>query len=205
MKFKYPRTPHLPWSPGATSDDKMLKDTDCFEGKNVVVSLKYDGEATSMYRDYYHARSVDSKDHPSRHYVKGFWAQVRYYIPEGWRVCGENMYAKHSIHYTELDDYFLVYSIWDRDNFCIPYEDTIQLCALWGMTHIPVLYEGPWRDSDVETLNNRTLFGHEGYVVRNAGVFHYNDFNRNVAKYVVENHVQTDQHWMHSKIIPNKI
>jgi hypothetical protein len=46
--MKYSRTPHLPWSEGATSDDKMLKTTDMFVGKRVIASLKMDGENTGM-------------------------------------------------------------------------------------------------------------------------------------------------------------
>ena len=44
MKIKYPRTFHLPWSPGATSDDKMLKSIEHFIGKEVVITEKMDGE-----------------------------------------------------------------------------------------------------------------------------------------------------------------
>lgn len=40
---KYPRTYHIPDSAG-TKDDKTLKDYSIFEGKNVIVSLKMDGE-----------------------------------------------------------------------------------------------------------------------------------------------------------------
>ena len=44
MKQKYPRTYHLPWSLGATSDDKILKDTSCFDDKIVIITEKLDGE-----------------------------------------------------------------------------------------------------------------------------------------------------------------
>lgn len=65
---KYPRTPHLPWSEGATSDDVFLNNCSHFEGKEVVVTEKLDGECTSMYHDKIHARSIDSRNHPSSHY-----------------------------------------------------------------------------------------------------------------------------------------
>lgn len=42
--IKYPRTFHLPWSLGATSDDKVLKNVDHFEGTCVVITEKMDGE-----------------------------------------------------------------------------------------------------------------------------------------------------------------
>ena len=41
------------------------------------------------------------------------------------------------------------------------------------------------------------ITGHEveGFVVRNAAAFHYDDFKNNVGKYVRAHHVQTDDHW----------
>ncbi len=41
---KYPRTHHLPWSPGIHADDRVLTDLSAFEGKMVVVTEKLDGE-----------------------------------------------------------------------------------------------------------------------------------------------------------------
>jgi len=35
-RFKYPRTHHLPWSLGATKDDKTLGSVRHFEGKRVA-------------------------------------------------------------------------------------------------------------------------------------------------------------------------
>src|SRR3546814_8478297 len=73
-----------------------------FEGKRVIVTEKMDGENTTLYRDYIHARSVDGRSHPSRDWVKQFRSGIAADIPEDWRVCGENLFAKHSIHYTAL-------------------------------------------------------------------------------------------------------
>ena len=41
--------------------------------------------------------------------------------------------------------------------------------------------------------------------VRIADEFSISDFGISVAKFVRENHVQTDQHWMHSEIIYNEL
>ena len=43
----------------------------------------------------------------------------------------------------------------------------------------------------------------EGYVVRTTVGFGYADFATHVAKVVRENHVQSDEHWMHQPIVPN--
>ena len=59
-KFKYPRTFHLPYSPSVSDDDKMLPDDSQFWNREVSVSVKMDGENTTVYPDgTCHARSLD--------------------------------------------------------------------------------------------------------------------------------------------------
>ena len=214
--FKYPRTPHLPWSPGQTDDDKVLKDTSHFLGKEIVATIKMDGECSTLYRNYYHARSVDSKDHPSRHWLKGFHSQVRYHIPEGWRVCGENLFAKHSIKYTELPSYFLVFSVWTDENKCLSWPKTKDFCD--DVFHTVTTFQtGPWLPNMEKVLSDKFIGSskikfrypyaeeHEGYVVRLSNVFHFDEFSKSVAKFVRKNHVQTEDHWMFSTIEKNKL
>ena len=206
--YKYPRTYHFDWSLGLQNDDRRQEDLSILEGSptGIVVSIKMDGENTNMYCDRMHARSIDSKDHPSRHYVKGLWGNIRYMIPEGWRICGENLYAKHSILYEDLESYFMVFSVWDDTNTCLDYGTTLTFCEELGLKHVPVIYEGKYDEKFLRELPNSPLLdGHEGYVVRTFGSFKYEDFNKHVAKYVRANHVQTDQHWMFSEITPNKL
>jgi len=205
-KYKYPRTPHLPYSPGATNDDKVLKSLAHFEGMVIAATEKMDGECSTIAAEYTHARSLDSKDHPSRHWLKGLWATIRHDIPTGYRICGENLYAKHSIEYSSLDSYFYVFSVWDENNFCLSWEDTKLICGELGLITVPELYIGKFDSNIVENLQDKlSPITQEGFVIRNVGSFHYDDFDKNLAKWVRKNHVQTDSHWMQSKIVPNKL
>ena len=205
MLYKYPRTYHLPWSPGATKDDRILKDLSSLIGKEIVCSLKMDGENSTMYEDCMHARSLDSADHPSRHWLKSYHASVKRYIPVGWRVCGENLFAKHSIHYTELNSYFLVFSVWTNENVCLSWEDTVDFCSNGLFELVPVFYKGLMDVDSIINAYKPYSLNHEGYVVRLASEFKYDDFGGSVAKFVRESHVQTDEHWMNQKVIPNKL
>ena len=210
MRYKYPRTFHLPWSEGRTSDDKVLKNTNHFTNRNVVFTEKRDGENTTLYCDHYHARSIDSKDHESRHWIKQFWSSFKHEIPEGMRICGENLYAKHSIGYDDLDTYFEVFSIW-IDDICLSWEATKEWCSLLGLKHVPVLWEGRYCDEMWNYLPKCALQykiateNMEGYVIRVAEEFHFGEFKWSVAKWVRKNHVQTDTHWMHQTVVPNKL
>jgi len=117
---KYPRTRHLPWSPGATSDDLTLEGIDAFVGRRVIVTEKMDGENTTLYRDHSHARSLDSRHHPSRNWVKAMHGRIAHEIPEGWRLCGEHLYARHSTAHAQLPPHFTLFSVCDADTRCLP-------------------------------------------------------------------------------------
>lgn len=196
---KYPRTYHLPWSPGKTEDDRTFHDLSVFEGKRVIVTRKMDGENFSGYRDYCHARSVDGRSHYTRDWAKNFWMQRSYELPDGWRVCAENLYAVHSIKYDDLPGYLLGFSIWNEYNTCLSWDDTVEWFSLLDMPMVPVLYDGIWDEAAIKKLYDEKADRdvHEGYVVRLADSFEYKDFKTSVAKYVRANHVATQKHWFY--------
>ncbi|OBZ18123.1 2'-5' RNA ligase [Bacillus sp. FJAT-27264] len=206
MKVKYPKTMHLPWSRGYTDDDKILRNTEHFKGREVVITEKMDGENTTMYSHSIHARSLDSKDHPSRHFVKTLHGGIKYLIPEGYRLCGENVYAKHSLCYSALPSYFMLFSVWDHSNQCLSWEETEAWAERLGLVTVPVLYKGIWSEEVAKacyTKQSNCGGEQEGYVVRLADAFAYEDFKYSVAKFVRKNHVQTDDHWLSKPVEPN--
>lgn len=202
---KYPRTYHLPWSPGLTKDDRVMPDINVFMGQEVVVTLKMDGENTTMYNDYVHARSLNYEPHASRALMKALQGRKGYEIPLGWRVCGENLFAKHSIHYTDLKSYFQVFSIWDETNHCLSWDETTDYAGILDLPMVDTIYRGNFNQLDIEAAFEPYRENHEGYVVRNAGKFHYGQFRNNVGKYVRANHVHTHGHWMRQQVVPNKL
>lgn len=195
---------HLPWSQGVQSDDKVLSSMQHMENKFVVVTEKMDGENTTLYRDHLHARSIDSRHHPSRNWIKAFHSELSQSIPEGWRLCGENLYARHSIEYDELDSYFYLFSIWNERNECLSWEETLEWANLLGLTTPNVLYQGIWDEKIIQSISVDTTAA-EGYVVRLSDGFPYEDFKKCCSKWVRSHHVQTDTHWMYQEIMPNKL
>lgn len=203
-RVKYPRTWHLPWSPGATDDDRILKDLDHFAGRDVVVTRKMDGENFTGYADSScHARSVDGRHHPSRDWAKTFWAQRAHDLPAGWRLCAENLYAVHSLRYEDLPGFVLGFSIWDEHNTCLGWDETTEWMALLDIPTVPVLWRGVFNARAIRELHQpeRDDRIHEGYVVRLAGSFAFGAFSISIAKYVRANHVTTDRHWMRGRRI----
>lgn len=203
-RYKYPRTPHVPWSPGASSDDRIARGVMPWEGIEVVVTEKMDGENTTLYRDGLHARSLDSGHHASRDYVKRLQARIASEIPQGWRICGENCYAVHSLAYAALPDYFLVFSIWDQDNRALSWDQTREWCALLGLEPVPELARGLCSEQWLRQLTIDPAY-QEGWVLRPVHGFHYDDFSRNVLKYVRAGHVETSTHWRYQAMAVNGV
>lgn len=99
-KFKFPGHFISTDSGGVGSDDKIFcdwKETLC--GKLVEISIKYDGENTTLYADGSgHDRSIDSKKRLSRDALTSIWkAKGRYALPDGWRTKTATQYCVQGV------------------------------------------------------------------------------------------------------------
>jgi len=184
---KHPRTSHLPWSEGATEDDEFMPNIDRFRGAQIVLSAKLDGEQTTCYTDYLHARAVDGRHSDAQNWVRNFHASWGWQIPKGWRVCGENMFETHTIKY-RLPTYFFAHSVWNDRNECLSWDETLEWCSLLGLTVVPVLYRGLWDEKLARGIYRRELDGNplEGFVARIAAKFALAEFPVCVGKFVAK-------------------
>jgi hypothetical protein len=201
-KRKYPSTPHLTWSPEKHRDDSYHPDESTFEGEEVVVLEKMDGENLNIYPNGdWHARSIETPYHPTREWAGRVAGEVGYKLPDGWRVCAENLYGKHSIKYTDLRDYVQVFNVVNDENRVVSWDAIEEWCELLELEHVPVLWEGKfdrdlissWTEEDVNEMAGRES---EGYVVRVKRSFPVEQFEYHVGKWVRSGHVQTDEHWL---------
>lgn len=214
-RFKYCRTYHFPWSPGIMNDDKIYKNPGAFfQCRECILTVKMDGENSCLYSDgYTHARSIDSAHHVSREWLKNFWAERCYELPSGWRMYGENLYAKHSIKYESLDSYFMAFSIFDDKNRRLDWDEFLIWCGLIGVTPVKsILRFSPmdrdnerWDDVIKNTFKDVIQRGDEGVVMTTTAGFDYRDFSEHLIKAVRPNHVQTDKHWRFGEMILNEL
>lgn len=195
---KYPRTYHLPCSPGATNDDRFM-DTSVLEKCIVIASEKLDGENTTIYRDGFHARSLNYKYNKTRDIISRWHAMIAPRIPEGVRICGENISYKHSISYKDMDHFFYVHSVWSG-NRCLSVMETIEYCHVMGLR--TVYDDVSFSQGEYKTTLDHTLHmveecprECEGFVIRAIRDFRMDEFHDLVGKWVRPNHVQTDEHW----------
>lgn len=207
MIRKYPKTFHFSWSENLKNDDRMLPNDNIFVGKEVVVTCKLDGECSGLSQKHCHARSLDGLDHPSRHWLKSFHGQLRHNIPKDWEIFGENLYACHSIFYPKLTTFFYVFGIVNDKGFFLSWDEMKEFCDILGIETVPLLWRGIWDIDKVKKCyptHNYFSAEQEGYVVRTADSFDYNDFENNVGKFVRSDHIKTNKHWL-KNWFPNRL
>jgi hypothetical protein len=210
---KYERTFHAIWSQGATNDDKIASDILPLVGKPIVITEKMDGSNTSLEKDGCFARTHSGvPTHPSFDGLKALHASVRHKIPEGIQLFGEWLYAVHSIHYTELPGYFLLFNVRDTKNNTWASWDEVELWAdEIEVATVPLLFNGIV--SSANELKNMTELLmkqpsccggiREGVVLRVFEEFSGDNFSSFVQKMVRKNHVQTSVHWREQEIVRN--
>ena len=214
LSRKYSRTMHYPFSPGTTSDDRINFDywEDLQEIDHLIHTEKLDGENTCLNQYGVFARSHAAPTrHPWANYLKEKWHLIKAEL-KNLEIFGENLYAIHSIKYTDLEQHFYVFAIREFDQW-LSWEEVQFYAALLDLPVVPMI-EGEEKAQNradfrvaVESLAKQpSAFGSvdaleetpcsmEGIVSRNTAAFSTEDFQKNVFKYVRANHVKTDTHW----------
>jgi hypothetical protein len=194
---KYPRTYHLPDSPGARGDHHVQHDLSWLDGE-LVVTEKMDGGALTFTRDAVYARSPGSGTRPWDVPAKALWAMTAHRIPDDWRVCGESMWARRSIAYTDLPGVFIVFGIWDETDTLLGWDDTVDWAERLELPVVPVLYRGAsLSEARAAWSRLRTAETSEGFVVRSAGRIPAADLPHLLLKWVRAGHVRTGASWRH--------
>ena len=201
--MKYPRSYHLYFSPGATSDDRIAISTDSLINTEIIITEKMDGSNTAIMNKGVYGRShgdytQNAWDRP----MWDLWNLIKRDIDDGLYLFGENMYGIHSIEYTKLKSYFYLFGI-RSDDVWLSWSTIEEYSYLLSIPTVPVLFKGIVKsDSElrklVEDLSNQpsALGGlREGIVVRNANEFHNDNFSTNLMTWVRKDHVTTTIHW----------
>jgi hypothetical protein len=218
---KYNRTPHLPWSPGGTSEDKRAKSIDSLLNIPLVITEKLDGSNVSLEKDGCYARThAGTPTHASFDGFKALHASIKYTIYDKVQLFGEWCYALHSIAYTELPNYLLLFGVRYLDNDGINEHRWGSWSSIesWagdiGVATVPLLWTGyvssekALKNITEDLVNQPSTYGstREGVVVRVATSFPEEEFSSSVMKWVRKDHVNpNNDHWKHQEIIKNSL
>lgn len=210
VNTKYPRTYHLPWSPGTTSDDRKLSGDwfKYYKGKEIVITEKLDGENNMVNHYDVFARSHGA---PTRSpWTRNMWDkdgifwQIYNKISTNEEVYGENLFGEHSIHYDRLTSYYHIFAVRNDDKYIwYSWDDVCTYADILRLPHVPELWRGFIESEDQlrvlvdKFVHEPSKYGQqrEGVVIRITDEFPIDEFNHYVCKWVRPGHVQTGEHW----------
>ncbi len=213
---KYNRTFHFPFSKGATNDDKICKNLSKLIGNEIVITEKIDGSNTSLERKGCFARTHSGPpSHSSFDGLKALHASIKDKLNDNIQLFGEWTYAVHSITYSELPHYFLMFNVRYLDKEKWASWDEVEMWAEEiNVPTTPILFRGKISNEKELQLTIEKFMSlpskcggmREGVVARVASEFLDADFSSSVIKCVRANHVQNkDIHWRTAPIVKNEL
>jgi len=220
--FRFPHTPHLAWlGEGFPRDDKVLSRAEAdallagpvrveekLDGANLGLSYAPDGRLRAQNRGQYLIRPYSGQFSRLGGWLSMHEWQWRERLAPNLILFGEWCAAVHSLDYTELPDWFLLFDVYDRDAqgfWSARRRDT--LAASLGLALVPLLHDGQTDLRQLIKLVNsaRSRFRDgplEGVVIRSD----FADWCESRAKLVRTEFTQViSEHWRSRPIAWNRI
>lgn len=218
--IKFPSTPHLGW-PGVrrARSDKVLGGTETAEflAQPVVVEEKVDGANVGIAFDsngnmiVQNRGSVLAPGGGGQFALLWKWLATREgrlfdVLEDRFILFGEWCFARHSIHYTRLPDYFLAFDIFDKHaGKFLNSMRRDRIAAELAVTTVPRIAAGLLTMANVTTLiGSSSLYDGpmEGVYLRQEG----DCWLHNRAKIVRAEFVQNiEEHWSKSALVANQL
>lgn len=229
--LKFPRTPHLLNLGAATEDDQVLSDLDIrgpltmeekIDGANLGISLDVDGQLRVQNRSHWISAADHAQFKPLTSWLDTHRDElVRLLSRDGtflerYILYGEWMVAKHSIHYTQLPDFFLAFDLYDRVTHRFVSRSVLDsaLCGS-GIQQVPVLCqleEGHHlnRDQILRMIEGPSAYTETGTGTRREGVYirledRTRTFTTNRGKVVRGDFIAGNEHWSRGQMVWNRI
>jgi hypothetical protein len=218
---KFPRTPHLLWlGEGSPRDDKVLKPDEVTEflaadliveekvdGANLGISLGPDGRLRPQSRGNYLA---PGRSHAQWNPLWPWLAERRAVLEEGLRgglmLFGEWCYARHTVPYDALPDWFLGFDVFEiASRRFWPVDRRNAWLHERGLVAVPEVKRGRVQSGQVSSLLATSAVGHvpmEGvYLRRESGGWLQS--RAKVVSAVFKQ--QIEEHWTRRSVIPNHL
>ena len=217
--YKFPRTCHLFNLGGATVDDRMIsKDVyDYFMNNRVQLTEKVDGAQIGFsmdenYKILVQNRShyVNSKSHSQfkliDKWIHDHTQDLYNILDQNTILFGEWLYAKHSISYNNLPDYFLAFDLYNKKEDVF-YSRKILEEKLENTTinMVRIMYEGMvTKPQLIKLIEEKSIYTNgrvEGVYMK---VFE-SDYVKYRAKLVRNDFICGSEHWSKHNVEKNKL
>ncbi len=218
--FKFPRTPHLVWLDKETPrGDKLLDPSESanFLSNPVTVEEKVDGTNLGLSFTVQSQLKVQNRGHWVRHgespqYDRLWpWINSRIYdlrniLQDRYIVFGEWMFAVHTVKYTRLPDWFILFDIYDKIEK--KFLDNTRRDAFAKKMRLavpPILFQGRTDTEALLQLMSTSNYSDE----KMEGIYlrvNKDGYLRARAKIVRPNFVpEGTKHWSKQSLVQNKL
>ncbi len=220
--FRYPHTPHIAWlGEGVPRDDKVLAPDEVrallagdvvveekLDGANLGLSLAPDGSLRVQNRGQYLVAPHAGQFARLPAWLAQHEAELRAALTPDRILFGEWCAARHSLDYTALPDWFLLFDVYDRaaDKFCSTTRRNA-LAMQAGLATVPQVWRGHATLDQLKALVNDTPSRYrsgplEGVVIRRESA----DGCEACAKLVRAQFTQViDDHWRRRAVEWNRV
>lgn len=229
---KFARTFHLPLEPNASRDDliapesslKILKDPtlvieEKVDGANVGITI-HEGQPLVRNRNYILNKGYGRKDTPAKKQYAPLWnwfysnaykfLELEKFLGFTPSVYGEWLYARHTIEYDRLPDFFIAYDIYNPDErkWLAPDRYRVALQEA-GFFVVPKLAWGPVSTDELKMLRDErsefsTISQREGLYLKTATGPYGLEYCGTRLK-MVRNAFITDDHWNNKTLVSNTV
>ena len=217
---KFPTTPHLVWLGKAVARaDKVLTraEAESFLRQPVVVEEKVDGANLGIGFDAQGNLFAQNRGNMVQQGTKGQFARLGAWLSEHevhlldafedrFILFGEWCYARHSIHYTRLSDFFLAFDVFDRrERRFMSTPRRNELAAELKIATVPTVGDGSFGLAEVlQRIGQSSLYEGpmEGIYLRQEDT----SWLLQRAKVVRAEFVQQiGEHWSKHAVVPNRL
>ncbi|MBK6604939.1 MAG: RNA ligase family protein [Leptospiraceae bacterium] len=219
--YKFPSTPHLLWlSESPSREDKVfdLNQRNLFLKKELIVEEKIDGANIGISFDKNANILIQNRgDYITREnchiQFRTFWNwidtvydNIFNILTDKYILFGEWCYARHSIYYDRLPDYFLSFDIFEKDTEkFLSFERRNVFVNKMKLQSVPFIQKGLFdMDRILNMLNLKSHFSQEqleGLYFRQED----NEYLIQRAKLVAKEFIQITEHWKNRAIELNRV
>lgn len=218
--FKFPSTPHLTTLEGVeVRGDKVLSEAEQlnFLRHELVVEEKVDGANLGISFDSEGNLFLQNRGSHLKFPAAGQWKKLEQWLnpkmdalfetlTDRYILFGEWCYARHSVYYNRLLDFFLGFDLYDKQaKKFFSTERRDKLFKKMGILSVPQIAKDQYSVSDIESLLTQSKISDEpaeGLYLR----IDQGDWLLKRAKLVRPSFIQSvEEHWSRSAIKPNRL
>jgi ATP-dependent RNA circularization protein (DNA/RNA ligase family) len=194
-----------------------LKNRDAFLNNRLIVEEKIDGANLGISFDRQGSLILQNRGSILTLPYSGQWIKLEGWLPprlntlfdhlcDRYILFGEWCFAKHSVGYNRLPDYYIGFDLFDKaSRQFLSFDLRNQMFEKMNISSVPFIKKGVFSLPQLEELMGKSCFSDdpaEGIYLRHDG----DNWLKQRAKLVKAQFIQTiDDHWSRKTITPNRI